>query len=324
MVQRPLPLLLVALGVALPAYLHAEGTAQFGPNQDLMELQRNYLDGVGTRLDFHANGTNEALFIQVDILTAGEIINIAAGTDGTGDPVRVRVWSPANDPTLYPMLPPTPGYEWMGETRFDSLPAFPDVLPHSNTKAGSRPNQAAEPEPTFRPILEGSRNTTLASLAGTMRRRGMTPDAIEAALLTENSGRCRPPLPEAEVRTVARSVSRYDAAEDPAATFRAYRAFRALGPDAPPWPEPLGKAAFHGLAGDFVRLVEPHTEADPAALLLILYGGIEADGIDGLPDGEGPAGADVLMMLELDALAAHQPLHVTVLGIAVPDTATST
>jgi hypothetical protein len=38
----------------------------------------------------------------------------------------------------------------------------------------------------------------------------------------------------------------------------------------PPWPEPLGDAAYHGIAGEFVRLVEPHTEADPAALLLQL------------------------------------------------------
>jgi hypothetical protein len=34
-----------------------------------------------------------------------------------------------------------------------------------------------------------------------------------------------------------------------------------------PWPLPLGEAAFHGPAGEFVRLVEPHSEADPAALL---------------------------------------------------------
>jgi hypothetical protein len=34
------------------------------------------------------------------------------------------------------------------------------------------------------------------------------------------------------------------------------------------WPTPLAAAAFHSLAGDFVRLVEPHTEADPAALLI--------------------------------------------------------
>jgi hypothetical protein len=40
------------------------------------------------------------------------------------------------------------------------------------------------------------------------------------------------------------------------------------GPVVTPWPQPLGEAALYGLAGDFVRLVEPHTEADPAALLL--------------------------------------------------------
>src|SRR5262249_27824452 len=36
------------------------------------------------------------------------------------------------------------------------------------------------------------------------------------------------------------------------------------------WPEPLGAAAYHGIAGEAVRLLEPHTEADPAALLLNL------------------------------------------------------
>jgi hypothetical protein len=33
------------------------------------------------------------------------------------------------------------------------------------------------------------------------------------------------------------------------------------------WPEPLAEEAFYGPAGELVRLVEPHTEADPAALL---------------------------------------------------------
>ena len=35
-----------------------------------------------------------------------------------------------------------------------------------------------------------------------------------------------------------------------------------------PWPAPLGDDAYHGVIGDFVRAVEPHTEADPAALLV--------------------------------------------------------
>lgn len=49
-----------------------------------------------------------------------------------------------------------------------------------------------------------------------------------------------------------------------------------FGPAAPPaldaslpWPT-MGVAAYHGIAGEFVRLVEPHTEADPVALLVQL------------------------------------------------------
>jgi hypothetical protein len=37
--------------------------------------------------------------------------------------------------------------------------------------------------------------------------------------------------------------------------------------EAPAWPQEMASDAFIGLAGDFVRLVEPHTEADPTALL---------------------------------------------------------
>lgn len=37
--------------------------------------------------------------------------------------------------------------------------------------------------------------------------------------------------------------------------------------EADPWPE-MGGAAYHGLAGEFVRFVEPQTEADPVALLV--------------------------------------------------------
>ena len=40
------------------------------------------------------------------------------------------------------------------------------------------------------------------------------------------------------------------------------------GFSAPTWPEPPDPAAFHGVAGEFVRIVEPHTEADPVALLV--------------------------------------------------------
>jgi hypothetical protein len=35
-----------------------------------------------------------------------------------------------------------------------------------------------------------------------------------------------------------------------------------------PWPEPMASAAFHGPAGELVRAIEPHSEADPHALLI--------------------------------------------------------
>src|SRR5262249_57701617 len=47
----------------------------------------------------------------------------------------------------------------------------------------------------------------------------------------------------------------------------------AAPPEPPPWPDALAEEAFHGLAGNFVRLVEPASEADPAALLFQLLVG---------------------------------------------------
>ncbi len=41
------------------------------------------------------------------------------------------------------------------------------------------------------------------------------------------------------------------------------------------WPDPPEPAAYHGLAGDIVRTIAPHTESDPAAILvhvLVLFG----------------------------------------------------
>ena len=34
------------------------------------------------------------------------------------------------------------------------------------------------------------------------------------------------------------------------------------------WPDPMAEEAFHGLAGNIVRAIEPHTEAHPVAMLV--------------------------------------------------------
>ncbi len=48
-----------------------------------------------------------------------------------------------------------------------------------------------------------------------------------------------------------------------------------------PWPEPMDSAALHGIAGELVRMVEPNTEADPAAILvqcLVAFGALVGRG----------------------------------------------
>ena len=91
------------------------------------------------------------------------------------------------------------------------LPAWLlEIFPKRGDRSINHNHQAAEgPEGA---VSEGRRNNTLTSLAGTMRRPGMSIEAIEAALLTENAG-YNPPLPEDEVRGIARSVGRYPPAD---------------------------------------------------------------------------------------------------------------
>ena len=119
----------------------------------------------------------------------------------------------------------------------------------------------------------GGRNNKLASIAGTMRRRGLSREAIAAALLEENGRRCDPPLPEGEVRRIAESVAKYEPARgaenedtEESGTVSSTR-----------WPDLLREESYYGLAGEWVRVVEPHTEADPAALLfqfLVAFGNL--------------------------------------------------
>jgi hypothetical protein len=57
-------------------------------------------------------------------------------------------------------------------------------------------------------ILEGEREKWMVSYAGTIRRYGASADAIFAALVIENEQRCRPPLEEADLRRIARSMAK--------------------------------------------------------------------------------------------------------------------
>lgn len=102
-------------------------------------------------------------------------------------------------------------YEWLIPP-WDEQPApCPDWLLEllsESSQTNSKP--ASDVGETLR---QGKRNDTLTSLAGTMRRRGMSESEIYAALKAVNEERCEPPLADDEVAKIAKSVSGYDPAD---------------------------------------------------------------------------------------------------------------
>jgi putative DNA primase/helicase len=113
----------------------------------------------------------------------------------------------------YFIIPPTPGYAEDPEAPFDSISRIPEsVIELVARDKESTPRAAKNHNGQIR---DGERNATLTSLAGTMRRRGMTFESIGAALKEENSGRCEPALDEREVEAIARSVSKYEPTVEP-------------------------------------------------------------------------------------------------------------
>lgn len=63
------------------------------------------------------------------------------------------------------------------------------------------------------PIPRGERNVTLTTIGGKMRARGKEREEILAALIEINRKRCAPPLSAREVKSIAKSVARYDKEE---------------------------------------------------------------------------------------------------------------
>src|SRR5215212_1979035 len=111
----------------------------------------------------------------------------------------------------YVVAPPSVGsngrtYEWILSPEEAELAEAPGWL--MNLLVRERPKGPTPP--AGERILPGKRNDALASLAGTMRRRGMSEAEILAALQVANEQRCQPPLEAREVEKIAASVARYE------------------------------------------------------------------------------------------------------------------
>lgn len=95
-------------------------------------------------------------------------------------------------------------YQWIIPPE-EGFAECPDWLLEAVGERSTRPSVG----PLDEPIAEGSRNTTLTSLAGSMRARGLSEGVISEALNVVNASQCKPPLPEKEVDSIAKSVASY-------------------------------------------------------------------------------------------------------------------
>lgn len=134
------------------------------------------------------------------------------------------------------------GYRWLPEREIEQfLPEPPEWLQALLDKpARKRDRSERQEEPTAKPnpIPEGKRNSTLASLAGHMRRIGMGPGPIAAALHATNCDRCSPPLDPREVEQIASSIAKYNPDENATNAVEGFSDFDTVSP-AEPFPNDL-------------------------------------------------------------------------------------
>lgn len=101
-------------------------------------------------------------------------------------------------------------YEWEllhhpAEVELTEMPdwLFTIIKDYSQRDTGKKYPSEGEPIP------DGQRNDYLAHFAGKLRRTGCSEPVLLAALQAENKSRCIPPLPDSELKQIAKSIGRY-------------------------------------------------------------------------------------------------------------------
>jgi len=100
------------------------------------------------------------------------------------------------------------------ERELAPLPAWVLALVDASQQRRASKAPSCATRATLPAVLpEGKRNDTLFRWACGLRARGLEEDEILARLIEENAARCKPPLPEADLRTIAHQAAKYEPGE---------------------------------------------------------------------------------------------------------------
>jgi len=183
-----------------------------GGDESLEELEQKYGPLPETAVVTTGGGGRHFYFAH-----PGESVRNSEGTLGPGLDIR--------GDGGYVVAPPSAhksggSYLWLGDAPAANivLAALPGWI--SQLNGCRRSKRESSPDLSWiagnsKAIPEGQRNSTLASVAGSLRRQNLGPAAIEAALADVNQRLCVPPLSPAEVSRIAGSISKYNATDPP-------------------------------------------------------------------------------------------------------------
>jgi putative DNA primase/helicase len=205
-------------------------------------------------------------------------------------------------------------YEIVSEPTFGEIPEAPSWLLDYLEPLSKKSKGAERIEKVTDTIPEHARNNTLTSIAGAMRRRGLSKAAILFALRETNRERCSPPLPEHDLEVVAKSVSKYEPAKNE--TGRTQIPFAESGGSPPTndhveesWSEIISVRASDVVPTPIEFLWEPYLQQDA---LNAFYGNPSV--------GKGNTGIDILARLTTarpfptESTTDRKPMDVVILA----------
>lgn len=169
---------------------------------DALEAEHGKLPATRT----HATGSGGIHYLYRYPL--GEHIGNSAGRLGDGLDVRGEggyiIVPPSRTTRQYELLDDLP----LSDPPARLLEALKELHKRRNRGKRATPTGDITTALDGPPIPEGTRNSTLASIAGKLNDGSRTLEALTADLLEINAARCAPPLPDGEVEGIARSVHR--------------------------------------------------------------------------------------------------------------------
>lgn len=165
-------------------------------------------------------GGQHLLYLMPDFTVRNSESLLAPGLDIRG--VGGYIVAP---PSIHPVTRHPYSWDGMNEIEHRAIaPAPAWLLKLLQANEHRRKGAAA---PVLQKIPKGKQHSTLVSIAGSMRRRGLGSDAIFAALEVVNREQCTEPGPAENIRRIAESIARYA----PDASADVFRRLRNAQPD---------------------------------------------------------------------------------------------